>query len=87
MLDLLLELNRERGSTVVMVLHDLNLASRYADELVVLCAGRIVARGTPADVLTVAVVREAFGLDCRIVADPVCGAPMVIPIGRFHGTV
>ena len=86
-LDLLHELNRERGSTVVMVLHDLNLASRYADELVVLCAGRIVARGTPADVLTVAVVREAFGLDCQIVADPVCGAPMVIPIGRFHGTV
>jgi iron complex transport system ATP-binding protein len=85
-LDLLLELNRERNTTVVMVLHDLNLAARYADRLVVMSKGQIIATGEPADTLTEAVVRDAFGLEARIVADPVCGSPMVVPIGRFHGT-
>ncbi|SEN74862.1 ABC transporter ATP-binding protein [Cryobacterium luteum] len=84
-LDLLLERNRERGTTVVMVLHDLNLAARYADHLVVMCAGRIVANGTPAETLTAEIVRHAFDLEARIVPDPVCGSPMVVPIGRFHG--
>ena len=86
-LDLLHELNHEQGTTVVMVLHDLNLAARYADRLVVMRHGRIVAEGSPADVLTEQVVQEAFGLTARIIADPVCGSPMVVPIGRFHGTV
>ncbi|QYF72451.1 ABC transporter ATP-binding protein [Cryobacterium sp. PAMC25264] len=86
-LDLLHELNHERGTTVVMVLHDLNLAARYADRLVVMRAGRIIAEGPPAEVLTEAVVLEAFGLTARIIADPVCGSPMIVPVGRFHGTV
>ncbi|HEV7951453.1 MAG TPA: ABC transporter ATP-binding protein [Glaciihabitans sp.] len=85
-LDLLLELNRQRGTTVVMVLHDLNLAARYADRLVVMQSGRILANGAPAETLTEQVVREAFGLHARIVADPVCGSPMVVPFGRFHGS-
>ncbi len=84
-LDLLTALNRERGTTIVMVLHDLNLAARYADHLVVMAAGRIVRAGAPADVLTAGTVRDAFGLDARVVPDPVCGAPLVVPIGRFHG--
>jgi iron complex transport system ATP-binding protein len=84
-LDLLLELNRERNTTVVMVLHDLNLAARYADRLVVMSKGRIIAAGSPADTLTEPVVNDAFGLEARIVPDPVCGSPMVVPIGRFHG--
>jgi len=86
-LDLLHELNHEQGTTVVMVLHDLNLAARYADRLVVMRHGRIVAEGSPTDVLTEQVVQAAFGLTARIIADPVCGSPMVVPIGRFHGTV
>jgi iron complex transport system ATP-binding protein len=85
-LDLLLELNRERGTTVVMVLHDLNLAARYADRLVVMSKGQIIAAGSPSQTLTEAVVGDAFGLEARIVPDPVCGSPMVVPIGRFHGT-
>jgi len=85
-LDLLHELNHEQGTTVVMVLHDLNLAARYADRLVVMRAGRIIAEGPPAEVLTEAVVLEAFGLTARIIADPVCGSPMIVPVGRFHGT-
>lgn len=83
-LDLLADLNRDRGTTVVMVLHDLNMAARYAGHLVVMGAGRIVASGTPAATITVATVRDAFGLDSRVVPDPVCGAPMVVPIGRHR---
>ncbi len=83
-LDLLLELNRSRGATVVMVLHDLNLAARYADELVVVAAGRIVAQGAPGDVLTADLVESAFGLQCRVIPDPVTGTPLVVPLGRFH---
>lgn len=84
-LDVLLDLNRSRGTTVVMVLHDLNLAARYADRLVVMAAGQIVTEGPPADVLTPETVATAFGLDSVVVPDPVCGSPMVVPIGRFHG--
>ena len=83
-LDLLAGLNRTRRTTVVMVLHDLNLAARYADELVVMAEGRIIANGSPADVLTADLVRDAFGLEAVIAADPVCGTPMVVPIGKFH---
>ena len=83
-LDLLLELNRTRGTTVVMVLHDLNLAARYADTLVMMKRGQVVAVGDPRTVLTADRVRAAFALEARIVPDP-WGAPMVVPIGRFHG--
>ena len=85
-LDLLHEQNRERGTTVVMVLHDLNMAARYADHLVVMAAGQVLATGAPAEVLTRDLVGRAFGLEARILPDPVCGSPMVVPIGRFHGT-
>lgn len=84
-LDLLAELNHARRTTVVMVLHDLNLAARYADELVVMANGAVIASGPPTDVLSVELVREAFGLESQIVPDPVCGSPLVIPIGKFHG--
>ncbi|WP_353988115.1 ABC transporter ATP-binding protein [Ruicaihuangia caeni] len=86
-LDLLHEANRTRGTTVVMVLHDLNLAARYADRLVVMAGGGVLAEGAPRDVISTELVREAFGLDARIVDDPVCGAPMVVPISRTHGAV
>ncbi|MBB5639805.1 ABC transporter ATP-binding protein [Cryobacterium roopkundense] len=84
-LDLLFELNRTRGTTIVMVLHDLNLAARYADHLVVMKEGSIRANGSPADTLTSGLVQEAFGLAATIAPDPLCGSPMVVPRGRFHG--
>jgi len=84
-LDLVLQLNREHGTTVAMVLHDLNLAARYADNLVLMREGAVIATGEPAEVITIENLKEAFGLDARIVADPVAGSPMVVPIGRFHG--
>jgi iron complex transport system ATP-binding protein len=79
-LDLLRDLNRTRGTTVVVVLHDLNLAARYADDLVVMRDGRIVAHGTPAEVLTERVVAEAFGLRALVMPDPLTGTPLVIPV-------
>lgn len=85
-LDLLTDLNRVRGTTIVMVLHDLNLAARYADHLVALESGRIHAAGEPAVVLTEDCVRSVFGLESRVIADPVSGAPLVLPIGRHHAT-
>ncbi|MFC9647110.1 MULTISPECIES: ABC transporter ATP-binding protein [unclassified Streptomyces] len=83
-LDLLTDLNHRRGTTIVMVLHDLNLAARYADHLIALAAGRLHAAGTPAEVLTEENVRVAFGLDSRVVEDPVSGSPLMLPIGRHH---
>ena len=87
LLDLLRDLNRERGTTVVMVLHELNHAARYADHMVVMSGGRIAAEGAPGDVLTVESMREAFGLDAEVIADPVTGGPLVVPRGstRRHG--
>jgi len=83
-LRLVRRINREQGSTVVMVLHDLTLAARYSDRLVVLHDGGVVADGTPAQVLTPAVLAQAFGLHARVVPDPVTGAPMVVPEADEH---
>lgn len=83
-LDLLLELNRTRGTTVAMVLHDLNMAARYADVLVVMGPGRLLAEGPPAEVLTPAVVEEAFGLEAVVIEDPVAGCPLVVPVSRLN---
>jgi iron complex transport system ATP-binding protein len=81
-LDLLHRLHEDEGRTIVMVLHDLNLACRYAHHLVAMREGRITAQGEPASVVTEALVRDVFGLDCRVISDPVSGAPLVLPIGR-----
>jgi len=82
LLELLRDLNATRGTTIVMVLHELNLAARFADHLVAMCEGRIVASGTPGEVLTEETVREVFGLPCRVIPDPVSGTPLVVPLGR-----
>jgi iron complex transport system ATP-binding protein len=78
-LDLIRQLNHERGRTVVAVLHDLNQAARYADHIVAMKAGRIVAQGPPRDVVTAELVQEVFGLASVVVPDPVTGGPLVVP--------
>ena len=85
-LDLLVDLNTAQGTTIIMVLHDLNLAARYADHLIAVGDGGIRAEGPPADVLTEEMVKTVFGLSCRIVSDPVSQTPCMVPIGR-HKTV
>jgi iron complex transport system ATP-binding protein len=78
-LELLALLNLTEGRTIVMVLHDLNMACRYAHHLVALKEGRVWAAGAPEDVLTEELVREVFGMNCCIVEDPVTGTPMCVP--------
>ncbi|MGW3463587.1 ABC transporter ATP-binding protein [Streptomyces olivaceoviridis] len=78
-LDLIRRLNHERGRTVVAVLHDLNQAARYADHLVAMKAGRIVAQGPPDEVVTAELVQKVFGLPAVVVPDPVTGGPLVVP--------
>ncbi|MFJ1749819.1 ABC transporter ATP-binding protein [Streptomyces sp. NPDC088116] len=78
-LDLVRRLNHEQGRTVVIVLHDLNQAARYADHLVAMESGRIVAEGHPSEVVTAELVREVFGLESVVVPDPVTGSPLVVP--------
>jgi iron complex transport system ATP-binding protein len=79
-LDLLAELNATERRTIVAVLHDLNLACRYAHHLVALKDGAIVGQGPPAEVITPATVEEVFGLACVVIADPLTGTPLVLPI-------
>jgi iron complex transport system ATP-binding protein len=83
-LDLLSDLNQSRGTTIVMVLHDLNLAARYADFLVAMVKGQIHIAGDPADILTEAMVATVFGQKSRIMTDPTSGRPMMVPIGRHR---
>lgn len=79
-LDLLLDLNRLHGVTIVLVLHELNLAARYSDHLIAMKDGRIVTQGAPEEVVTAEIVEEVFNLRCDVVTDPHTGTPMVIPM-------
>ncbi|KQT53148.1 iron dicitrate ABC transporter ATP-binding protein [Aureimonas sp. Leaf454] len=79
-LSLLRRLNRDDGTTVVSVLHDLNLAARFCDHLVLLGPRGLVATGSPAEVMTPDHLLAAFGLRALVVPDPVTAAPMVVPL-------
>lgn len=79
-LDLLLRLNRERGTSVVMVLHDLHLAAHYADRIIAVADGRIVADGTPADVVTRHTVAEVFRVRAEIIEHPLTHRPLTLPM-------
>lgn len=84
-LDLVRALPDPRGggrATVVAVLHELNLAARSADHIVAMAAGRVVAQGTPGEVIVPEVLAEVFGLDADVVADPLLGHPVVLPRGN-----
>ncbi|WP_244932193.1 ABC transporter ATP-binding protein [Nocardioides sp. W7] len=78
-LDLVTRLNRERGRTVAMVLHDLNLAARYSDHMLVMKDGAIVGQGPPAELITVELLSLVFGLDADVLADPRTGLPIIVP--------
>ncbi len=86
-LDLCADLHEMSGRTLVAVLHDLNHACRYATHLVAVRDGSVVAQGPPAEIVTPELVADVFGLDCRIIPDPVTGTPMVIPAHRRQALV
>ncbi|RAK69809.1 heme ABC transporter ATP-binding protein [Hymenobacter edaphi] len=71
-----------RGFGVVAVLHDLNLAAQYADQLLLLRQGEVVAGGPPAAVLTPAHIRHAFDLDVELLPHPTLGCPLIVPVPR-----
>ncbi len=79
-LRLVRQINAERGSTIVMVLHDLTLAARFSDRLIVLHEGGVLADGAPWDVITPEVLATAFGLDALVIPDPASGRPLVVPL-------
>jgi iron complex transport system ATP-binding protein len=83
-LDLVDRLHHDRGRTVVMVLHDLSLAARYADHLVAMRDGRIVAQGAPREVVTPELLADVFGLHAAVLPDPVSDGVLVVPIGTRH---
>ncbi|MBB1200246.1 iron-enterobactin ABC transporter ATP-binding protein [Enterobacteriaceae bacterium 89] len=82
LLELLSELNREKGYTLAAVLHDLNQACRYATHLIALREGKIVAEGAPAEIVTAELIERIYGMRCIIIEDPVAGTPLVVPLGR-----
>lgn len=81
-LDLLVDLNNRKGTTIIMVLHDINLSARYADYIFAMKQGELVAEGKPNDIIDSNLIKDVFGLDCNVVSDPVSNTPMIVPIGR-----
>jgi ABC-type cobalamin/Fe3+-siderophores transport system ATPase subunit len=83
-LELLKHLNEVEGKTIVMVLHDINMACEYAHKLFAIREGEMVAQGAPRDVLSAELIRSVFAIDAHIMAHPTSGAPMCIPIPAPH---
>jgi iron complex transport system ATP-binding protein len=81
-LDLLYELNEKEGRTILMVLHDLNLACRYAHNIVAIKDQKIFAQGKPEVVINCGLVKNVFGMDCEVTVDPLFGTPLCIPYGK-----
>lgn len=81
-LDLLFDLNEQENRTIVMVLHDINLACRYAHHIVAVKEGRICAQGAPETIMNEKLIRDVFDMECQVTADPIFGTPLCIPHGK-----
>jgi iron complex transport system ATP-binding protein len=81
-LDLLFDLNHQQGHTIVMVLHDLNLAARYAHHVVAIKDKKVYAQGKPEDIITCELVDDVFQMKCKICSDPIFGTPVCVPHGK-----
>lgn len=79
LLKLLAALNRKDGRSIVMVLHDISLAARFAHHVVAMRGGQVMAQGTPDQVIADDILRQVFGLETKVIADPLHGAPLVLP--------
>ncbi|ORI20637.1 ABC transporter ATP-binding protein [Rhodococcus sp. 1168] len=83
-LDLIDRLHEDLGRTVIMVLHDLNLAVRYSDQIIVMSQGEIVEAGRPQDVISEKLLFDVFGLEAKVIEDPVSDRPLIVPVGTRH---
>jgi iron complex transport system ATP-binding protein len=81
-LNLCAELHDQGGRTIVVVLHELNLAARYATHLIVMAAGAVQAAGHPAEVVTPELIERTFDLRCLVIDDPATGTPLIVPAAR-----
>lgn len=79
LLELFSALNQRSGRTLVAVLHDINHACRYASHLIALNKGKVIAEGKPADIVTPALMKAVFDLDCMVIDDPVTHTPLIVP--------
>lgn len=77
-LELLYDLNRRQGCTIAMVLHDLNLAARFSDYMIAIRSGKVIKHGTPEEVMTAEVLKEAFFIDAQVVHEPKTGRPVCL---------
>ena len=85
-LELVHGLSRDHNRTVVMVLHDLNLALRYSDNLVVMRDGALIASGAPSEVISAELLEKVFNLHAVVVEDPITGGPMIVPLRNADKT-
>lgn len=81
LMELMCRLNRQNDRTIVVVLHDLNHACRYAGHLIAMKDGEIIAEGAPADIVTPELIKQVFGLRCHIIDCPISHTPLIIPLG------
>lgn len=78
-LDCLAKLNKLKKTTIVAILHDINLSIRYADHIFAMKKGQLLAEGTPRDIITTDLMKEVYGMESSIITDPETGDPYVIP--------
>ncbi len=83
-LDLLTDLNKRKKTTIVMVLHDINLSARYADHIYAMKKGTLIKQGNPNTILDHHLIKEVFDLDCQVIEDPLSKTPLILPIGKHH---
>ncbi|WP_296115260.1 ABC transporter ATP-binding protein, partial [uncultured Anaerococcus sp.] len=83
-LDILTDLNIKYSTTIVMVLHDINLSCRYADYLFAIKNGKLIAEGKPENILNDKLIKDIYNMEAKIITDPVSKSPMIVPIGRHN---
>lgn len=83
-LDILTDLNHKKGTTIIMVLHDINLSARYADYIYAMRKGELVAHGDCNHIISEKLISDVFDLHCQVISDPISNSPMVVPIGKHH---
>ncbi|MPN36944.1 Ferric enterobactin transport ATP-binding protein FepC [bioreactor metagenome] len=74
------KLNKEKNTTIITILHDLNLAVQYSDEIFLLSDGKLITHGNPQDVLTKEIIDEVYNIEVDMVVHPSTGKPYIIPV-------